>query len=245
MTDPHYQQLTEHTGVYLPHPNSALVQPAVGLIFDDTQTILVDAGNSPSHAAQVDAAIKAVGLPSVSQILYTHFHWDHIFGAMHWKVPVIAHAECAKRVHEYALRPWGPDYIQQCIAEKPKLRTAYGRIAALIEDWAQFEIVQPSIAFDTPTYRIALNGVTIEMELVGGNHTDDSTVVRVLEEKVLFLADACYPPPASAPKPGLSYHTGLLTRFEAEAMDFYIDGHTGVFSLEEYQQVVAQIIGHR
>ena len=57
-------------------------QPNVGVIVGGGQTILVDGGNSPRHARRVLLALHDVNAPPVSYVIYTHSHWDHVFGTM-------------------------------------------------------------------------------------------------------------------------------------------------------------------
>ena len=73
------KQLTEHTWL-LPHnPDENAVQSSIGVITAQNESLLIDAGKSPRLARQIKAELARNNLPPVSQIIYTHHHWDHIY----------------------------------------------------------------------------------------------------------------------------------------------------------------------
>ena len=87
-------QLTKHTW-FLPHnPYPKAVQSSIGVIATQKGSLLVDAGNSPLLARKLKAELLRCNLPPVSHIIYTHHHWDHIYGACEFDVQVTAHVIC-------------------------------------------------------------------------------------------------------------------------------------------------------
>jgi glyoxylase-like metal-dependent hydrolase (beta-lactamase superfamily II) len=220
--------------MYPPHPDRRQVQPSIGVISAGKQTILYDAGNSPRHARAVISAVRAHGLPPVSRVIYSHFHWDHIFGASAYNAPVLAHQRCEYRLREYAARPWGPDYLRAAMKERPSLTWSYGALLKNIDDWNDFRVVLPTEVFDESAMILDCDGLTLELEHVGGQHSDDSTILRVLDERVMFLADCFYAPPSSARNPDATLDQAMIARFAAEKMDAYVDGHYGRLSLSDW-----------
>jgi glyoxylase-like metal-dependent hydrolase (beta-lactamase superfamily II) len=223
------QKLGDHTWVFPPDPNSSKVQPSVGVICDDEKTVLVDAGNSPAHAHAVIAALQAINAPPIHAVIYTHCHWDHIFGAPAFDVPIIAHETCRQRVEEYAARPWSEQYLRDIIAERPQAAVSFGRILALIDDWDAFEIKIPTKVFTEKIHTLQLNGVTVEIEHIGGNHSDDSTIVRAVEDRVMYLSDSYYPG-ATSPAPDLD----MVKNFLDQRYAYYVDGHAGAMTYDEF-----------
>jgi glyoxylase-like metal-dependent hydrolase (beta-lactamase superfamily II) len=100
-------QLTEHTWLLPHHPNADAVQSSIGVITTLNETILVDAGNSPRLARKIKTELARRNLPHVSRIIYTHHHWDHIYGACEFDVPVTAHVICKSILEEESRKPWG------------------------------------------------------------------------------------------------------------------------------------------
>ena len=88
-------QITERVWFWPHHRNPYQIQPCIGVIVSDEGTVLVDAGNSPSLARQLKEALDTAHLPVVSQIIYTHHHWDHVAGnrdiASNFGSKVVAH----------------------------------------------------------------------------------------------------------------------------------------------------------
>ncbi|NDJ62000.1 MAG: MBL fold metallo-hydrolase, partial [Chloroflexi bacterium] len=239
MADDRLRQLTDHVWVYLPATNPRLLEPAVGIIRTAHETILVDAGNSPAHAQQIVAALGSSGAPPVKRIIYTHHHWDHTFGGETIAAPetqIIAHTRCDQR-----LRIYDHDIRQEAYQAPRRARITPDMIGmTLFLDLAadpNFVIRFPNVVFSTPTHELVVDALRIVSEHVGGNHTDDGTVVLV--EGVLFMADAFYAPPPAAAKPGVGPDFGLIERFLAENHQFYVDGHTGVFTHDEFSRFYA------
>src|SRR5262245_20677611 len=119
------------------------IQPAVGLICTPTQTVLVDAGNSPGHARRVQAALRRIEAPPVSMLIYTHHHWDHVFGACAWGVPAIGHELCRDQLSQAVVQPWSQAYLREEIRRNPLLKISYSALDRAIGDWGDFRIVVP------------------------------------------------------------------------------------------------------
>lgn len=234
------EQLTDHIWYFPADPDRDKVQPAVGVVSDGDETILYDAGNSPSHAQAVIDAIHDAGLPAVTRIIYSHFHWDHIFGAQTFPddVAIIAHETCRAAVEDYAARPWGTDYLNQVVADNPDLRVPFERINTLITDWDAFQIRLPTQVLAAPTHTLALDSVTLTIEHVGGNHTDDGTALYIKEEGTVFLADCFYPSPASG-QDKAGPDLALMQRLLDEEFTYYVDGHFGIVTRDQFATLYA------
>jgi glyoxylase-like metal-dependent hydrolase (beta-lactamase superfamily II) len=218
-------QLTDHVWMYPPAPEKLQLQPSIGVIITGSQTVLYDAGNSPAHAHLIQKALHQIHAPPISYVIYSHVHWDHIFGAQMFTntAEIVAHQTCYRRVQESAAQPWSAAYLAQLSEERPGMKFVYDLMGKLIVDWDGFEVVVPTMVFDEPKYTLPLDGVTLELEHVGGAHSDDSTVLRVLEERVMFLADSHYPPGGVG-----KTDVEMVKRFRAEHQAVYVDGHNGV-----------------
>jgi glyoxylase-like metal-dependent hydrolase (beta-lactamase superfamily II) len=181
-------------GVWLlPHdPDPKKVQPSVGIICDSNQTVLIDAGNGSLHAQRIQAALKEIDAPPIRHIIYTHHHWDHVFGASYFDAPVIGHRLCQMLLSEQAAMPWGPDYLDAEIKQHPERAASYHAMQQANPDWQAFRIVVPKTTF-TDRLTLPLDGLALELEHVGGTHTPDSIVVRAKEARILFVGDGFYP----------------------------------------------------
>ena len=100
------------------------IQPNIGLIRGQRQTVLIDAGNSPRHARQIMASMAGGGFPPINTVIYTHHHWDHTFGASVYNADhIIAHHANHPQMLAYArqkpLSPLGATYVYFLPAGSP------------------------------------------------------------------------------------------------------------------------------
>ena len=186
-------QLDEKLWVYPCDNKSDTPQPNVGILCTDTQTILIDAGNSPRQARHVMGNLASLGAPPVTYLIYTHHHWDHTFGGMGYSVPnVVAHEDCLTILKDYAQQQWNATTLREEVYENPLLDERNKRIQDAVDDWRGFRIVPPTIAFST-SFTIYLDGITLDLFHVGGEHASDSIVIAVQELDFVFIADCFYP----------------------------------------------------
>lgn len=230
------QRLTEHVWYFPPDKDQTKVQASVGIICTPTQTVLVDAGNSPAHARRVMDALKSINAPPLSQIIYTHHHWDHIFGAVAFGVPVTAHRICYDAVVRYAQNDWSPENVRRTILDEPKLAVSFTALnAAMADDWDTWQIVFPTTILEKKTNILELDGLTLEIEHIGGNHADDSTIITVREDGVMFLGDCFYPPPAHRRQPDDAPDVHMMAYLLDRGLTYYADGHTGAYKGETWR----------
>jgi len=222
-------QITEHIWL-LPHnPDPNTIQSSIGVITTRNQSLLIDTGNSPRLARTVKTEMVRCNLPPVTRIIYTHHHWDHISGACEFNVPVTAHTICRDILEEESKKPWGIKYLNEEIRRNPKLTESYAARASVMEDWEAFRIIVPEVVFEK-TGLIKLDGLTIELEHVGGQHAEDSIVVKIPQDRVMFLGDCYYSPPTHLREPDSVSSFDMLRRLQNNAYDLYVEGHDKPFT---------------
>lgn len=107
-------------------------------------------------------AIKAVTDKPIKYVIYSHHHYDHIAGGQPFKdlgATFIAHRRTRERLLEL---------------KKQK---------SLLAD-----VVMPDQVVDDKK-SITLGGTTLELNYVGRNHSDNSLVMRLPKEKIVFVVD--------------------------------------------------------
>lgn len=210
--------------IYPHDPDSDKVQPCVTVIADDSGSVLVDAGQSPNHAGNVQAAIAAAGLPMPRMLVYTHHHWDHVWGACAWPdVEIVGHRTGARILEAEARRPWSTQYLGDEVAANPRLGPSFRARERAMPSWDGFEIIPPHIEFDDV---ITLPG-GVEVRHVGGGHAEDSTVVAVPDSGVVLLGDSYYPPPYHLRQPDDGYDLSVISRVLEmyPDADWYVESH--------------------
>jgi glyoxylase-like metal-dependent hydrolase (beta-lactamase superfamily II) len=226
------EQLTEHTWLLPHHPDETAVQSSIGVISTQNESVLIDSGNSPRLARKIKTELTRYKLPPVSRIIFTHHHWDHVYGACEFDVPITAHVLCKAILEEESRKPWGIEFLNEEIQREPKLTTGYQARAKSIEDWGAFRIVIPEEVFETERV-IHLDRLTIELEHVGGEHAQDSIVVKIPEDGVMFIGDCYYSPPLHLRKPDSVPSLDMLRSLQNDAYDLYVEGHGKPFTRTE------------
>ncbi len=234
------KQLAESVYYFPFNPDYTKVEPNVGVIITRHQTILVDAGNGPRHARRILSALKEMHAPPISHIVYTHHHWDHVFGACVFKAPAIGHILCRELLLESAARPWGSEYLKDEIRKNPGLEASYTAIGNAIEDWSEFLVVPPSITF-SDKMDLYLDSLSISMERVQGEHAPDSIVVLVRERGVIFLGDCYYVPPLHLRTSQSKGSAEILKSFVDQPISLYVDAHNPPKSKNQVMDLLTSI----
>ncbi|MCA9928949.1 MAG: hypothetical protein KC419_10745, partial [Anaerolineales bacterium] len=58
-------QLTDHVWIWPCLAKEAMMQPNVGVVIGQSETVLIDAGNGAPHAQQIKNALQEMGAPPV------------------------------------------------------------------------------------------------------------------------------------------------------------------------------------
>jgi glyoxylase-like metal-dependent hydrolase (beta-lactamase superfamily II) len=230
------QQLAGRVWLYPADPREDNIQGSVAVIADPAGSVAVDAGNSPAVARAVQQAIASAGLPDVRTLVYTHHHWDHVWGACAWPgVEIVGHAAGLPLLEQEAARPWSHGYLRSEVAANPLLEPSFSARARAMPDWDGFTILPPHRTF---TDRLDLTG-DVRLRHVGGQHAPDSLVVEVPDSGVLLLGDSFYPPPyhlrGPDDGPDLALVSGLLT----DQFTWYVDSHSEPHDRDEIAELLA------
>jgi glyoxylase-like metal-dependent hydrolase (beta-lactamase superfamily II) len=222
---------------YLP-PWSPTDRPVLGVIAGRSGCLVVDAGNSPAHAELFRRECGALGLPPLSYLAITHWHWDHVFGAATLGLPTVTHHETALRIREMTAFDWSDEALDERVrtgteiefcAEMIKLELTPAQREVLV-------IAVPDASFER-SVEIDLGGVTCIVEHVGGDHDPGSSVVYVPDEEVLFLGDCLgadlYHGPYAYTRAKLFPLIEKVLNYPAR---WYVEGHGKPLSREEMQE---------
>jgi glyoxylase-like metal-dependent hydrolase (beta-lactamase superfamily II) len=197
-------------------------RPSVCAVVGDRRTIMLDAGSSKAHTRAFLDALQVEGAARPDTVVYTHSHWDHVFGGAELAGLVIAHRLTAEQLIELATIDWSDEALDQ--------RVAAGQASAQHAEHVKEELPSPRTVEVAPAdvlfqdgLDIELGGATIRVRHVGGNHSAESCVIYVEPDRVLFLGDCLYDSPAGVLTAELAFplHDAILG-FDAE---LYVDGH--------------------
>ncbi len=225
-------QISPHVWILPRHPDKNRVQATVGMVVTARQTILIDSGNSLQLARQIQATLAAMDVPPISRVVYTHHHWDHTFGACVYGVPAVAHRLSHQLLTQMRLENVGETYLRTKVERNPKLILDW-----TAEDWEQFEIVLPEIIYEG-RQSLHFDDVSLELVHVGGVHAADSTVIKVVNEGVMFLGDCYYPAPRYENPTDQMLDMTMLTNLLDERYSTYIDGHNAPMETRHVRRIL-------
>jgi glyoxylase-like metal-dependent hydrolase (beta-lactamase superfamily II) len=215
-------RLAGRVWVYPHDPDPGLVQPCSGVIDLGDRSVLVDAGNGPRRGREVRSAVAEAGLPEVATIVYTHHHWDHVWGACAWGVDdIVGHAAGAPLVAEDAERPWSTAYAERAVADNPRLSASFSARALAVPDWSELSVLPPTRTFDD---ELELAGGLV-VRHVGGGHAPDSSIVIDLESGVALLGDCFYPPPLHLREPGDRIDEAMVQGLKQLPVTWLVEAH--------------------
>jgi glyoxylase-like metal-dependent hydrolase (beta-lactamase superfamily II) len=181
-------RVSEHVWWFTPDGRSD--RPSLGLVAGDEASLLVDAGASPAHTRAFRDEIAELGVAPLERAVLTHWHWDHHFGASALDVPIAAHRLTAAEIAREATLDWGDAALDARVQAGGEVAFIAYYLRIEWPDRSGLRIVEPQLVFGDEGLDVALGGVTCTVRRVGGDHAEDSCVIHVVEDGVLFLGDA-------------------------------------------------------
>jgi glyoxylase-like metal-dependent hydrolase (beta-lactamase superfamily II) len=170
-------------------------------------------------------------------VVFSHSHWDHVFGAAELGAAVVAHSLTAEALRELAETDWSDDGLDSRVARGEVSAAHAANVKAELPSPRDVQIAPADLLFEHGL-DFDLGGVTVRVRHVGGDHAADSCVMYVEPDGVLFLGDCLYEAPSGgltelAPK----LHRAVLS-FEA---NLFVEGHgESVFTREELEKVIRE-----
>jgi glyoxylase-like metal-dependent hydrolase (beta-lactamase superfamily II) len=193
-------------------------QVTAGAIVTRDGAILVDTLPFPSEAREMAAFIARAAQSGVRYVILTHYHADHTYGAYLFpQADVVAHERCRTLLIEI-----GTQALEAAKIEAPELEEVSLRI--------------PDITFEDGEISLLLGGQPVRLIHVPG-HTEDSVMVYVEEDRVLFAADTVMPVP-SIVDGDMDTFRASLRRVVELPVENLVQGHGEVILRGEVQDVV-------
>lgn len=174
--------------LYLPNSEET-DRPTIGYVNGDHFSVIIDVGNSPKHVNIIENEILKHGLPLPKLAAITHWHWDHTYGMCAFKGQVIANKLTNQQLIKMRHWQWTDQDMKERLRTGEDIEFCDRHIRIEYPDLNEIKVCPADIIFEN-TLTLDLGNVTCELRLVGGPHSDDSTIVYIPEEKVLFVGDA-------------------------------------------------------
>lgn len=175
---------------YLPH-DPKTDRPALGLIWGKDYSLVVDGGNSPKHVRDFLRETEKMNIPPIKYVVITHHHWDHIFGIQEMGAITIAHEKTKEVVDKWKQRSFRDEDLEKMKEEGILSDFSIKCIKAEMPHGENFQIGNIDQVYED-FLEIDLGGTLCNLYHVAGPHTDDSTIIHVPQQKVMFLGDCVY-----------------------------------------------------
>jgi len=150
-------------------------------------TLIVDAGNSPAHARLLLRGLAELDLPKPKYLALTHGHWDHVFGASIYHVPVIANRETQLIIDKMAKYDWSDEALDRRVDEGLEIEFCRDMIKAEMPCRDDLVIKPPDMIFNSPT-NIDLGETSCQFIPIGGDHSSDSSIVYIPDDRLELAA---------------------------------------------------------
>jgi glyoxylase-like metal-dependent hydrolase (beta-lactamase superfamily II) len=185
-------RITEHVYWLPPAPPD---RPSLCAVAGDRGTIWLDAGSSAAHAREFLRVLAGDGVAGPSHVVLTHSHWDHVFGAAELTAHVIAQERTAAYLEQLAATDWSDEALDRRVTSGEASPQHAENVKAELPSPRDVRISPAEIVF-RDGLDLRLGGVRVQVRHVGGDHADDSTVVFVEPDGLLFLGDCLYEAPS-------------------------------------------------
>ena len=232
----HFKQLTSR--IWYQTPVSETDRPILAVVRGEKHQLMIDAGNSSAHAALFLEEMKKHNLGSPDLLALTHWHWDHIFGMKHLRLPSMATQQTITRMKEMQPYAWTDAALQERMDQGIEIPFCADAIKLEFGTTRDIEVVLPTIGF-TGHLEIDLGGVQCQLIEVENDHSPGSLLVYIPEERVVFLGDAMYADIFSSKWNYTVERTKrLLAAIDRLEADYYVWSHGEAMPKSEFEEEV-------
>ncbi|QUG41939.1 MBL fold metallo-hydrolase [Psychrobacillus sp. INOP01] len=166
-------------------------RPTLGLIYGDHSSLIIDSGNSTQHAKDFLLEIEKLNVPPVKYVVITHAHWDHFLGMNEFNATVIVNRQTNDIIKEWESYSYDDNSLQNYVNSNQMSAMCMKIIQSDMPNRDSFKLNSPDIIFEN-TLTIDLGNKVCILERIKSTHTDDSTIIYIPDEKVIFLGDCAY-----------------------------------------------------
>lgn len=180
------KQLTKN--IYYTESDRISDRPVLGYIKGEKFSIMIDGGNSKKHVNDYYKALKEKALVKPELCIVTHWHWDHTFGMEALDIKTIAHENTNIELERMKRWKWTEASMEERIKTGEEIEFAHEHIRQEYNDLKDIRVVTSDISFKEKL-TIDCGNLTCQCLHFPSAHSDDSVIIYVEEEKVVFLGD--------------------------------------------------------
>lgn len=166
-------------------------RPTLGLVCGDSYGLIIDSGNSPQHAKDFLLEIEKLNVPPVKYVVITHAHWDHFLGINEFDATVIVNNQTNEIIKEWQSFSYDDRSLKSYVNTNQMSAMCMNIIQTDMPNRNSFKLRSPDVIFEK-TLTINLGNKVCILEKIKSTHSEDSTVIYIPDEKVVFLGDCAY-----------------------------------------------------
>ena len=165
--------------------------------------------------------------------MITHAHWDHFLGMNEFDATIIVNSETNERIKDWQSMSYDDHSLQKYVDTKQISPICMEVIQTGIPNRDNFKLRSPDVIFED-SLTIDLGNKLCNLDRINSTHTDDSTIIYIPDEKVIFLGDSGY---GTTTNSLFHYKQSLLLpmmkdiqKYDAE---MFLLGHESICDLDE------------
>ncbi len=219
--------------VYYSSNNDAKERPTLGLVCGDKYSLVIDSGNSVQHAQDFLREVDALNVPPVKYLIITHGHWDHFLGLNEFEATIIVNKRTNQILNDWQSYSFDDQSLQNYVDSSKMSGKCMEIIKTEIPMRDSFKLKPADIIFED-SLTIDLGNKICIIETIIGTHSEDSTIIYVPDDKVLFLGDSAY-----GTTTGSLFHykqsllMPMIKDIQKYDAHFFILGHESMCDLDE------------
>lgn len=218
--------------VYFMKYDDDQARPSLGLVIGDKHSLMIDAGNSKAHTEEFLKEVEDLKVDNLKYVGITHFHWDHVYALPFLNLISIG----SKMTQEKLNRISKSEKAEQLKVEE---RNTFNSLKSIFGD---SNFTSLDLGFES-ALKLELGNTSCIFEHIGGDHADDSVLVYVEKEKIMFLGDSTYRGFSKDKR----YHSLKNVKELSEKIlkydcDLYVTSHKEVYSRESMKSMLERMI---
>jgi len=222
-------QVSDHVWWFT--PDSRTDRASLAVVVGDNRTLMLELGASPAHTREFLQALTDKGLSHPDFAILTHWHWDHSFGMEALNIPFAAQRDTAKHLQRMSDYDYSDDGLDDLVQRGIEVEFTRDHLIIELDNTQRrhLKLRQPDFIFDE-THHYDLGSVNCEVVHVGGDHSADSCVMFIPEDKVLFMGDCFYYTVYEEPRHYTKEVLNLIEKLESFDAEQYIEGHSNTIT---------------
>lgn len=214
-------------------------RPVLGLVIGDKYSLVIDGGNSKVHAEEFLGYVSKLDIPPLKYLVLTHWHWDHIVGMETMNLINIVSEKSNEKLKWMEKLEWTDSAIDERVEKGEEIDFCREHIKIEHPNNDRKFVIPKADIIYKKEIKIDLGSVVVEIKNIPCDHSNDSCIVNIPKEKVVFLGDSLY----------LDMYNGewsyskelfypLLDELESYEADYYIPAHHPKYSKSEFKEFV-------